>query len=108
VGQTIANAAKEVNVAANEFIKTPAGMITCAFIAWKVVGGSVKYIIHRIYVWAQCMFLAIAEYFFIDLARRKIGGCLGENHLDFKASQVVCYIIQTILMIVTLSVACAN
>lgn len=38
VAQAIGVAAKELGVAVNEFIKTPAGIFTAAIIAWKFVG----------------------------------------------------------------------
>ncbi len=41
LGSALSALAKEAGVALNEFIQTPAGMITVAVLLWQVIGGSI-------------------------------------------------------------------
>ena len=41
IGKAVGSTAKELNVAVNDFVATPAGMFTVAMIAWKVIGREV-------------------------------------------------------------------
>lgn len=45
IGQAIAGAASALNTAANDFIKTPAGIIAVGLIAWKIAGAAVVHVI---------------------------------------------------------------
>lgn len=44
VGKGLAGAAKELGVAANEFVQTPVGKITAGLIIWKVAGNDIMYL----------------------------------------------------------------
>lgn len=44
LGKALAGAAKEVNVAVNDFVKSPVGMITAGIIIWQFIGGALVHL----------------------------------------------------------------
>lgn len=48
-------AARQLNVSVNEFIKTPAGLITIGVILWKVIGVSILKLLAMYAVFALCL-----------------------------------------------------
>lgn len=51
LGKGLAGAAKELGVAANEFITTPVGQMVALLIIWHFMGGTVVHVIGGILVW---------------------------------------------------------
>lgn len=51
IGQGLAGAAKELGVAANDFAKSPVGMIATGLIVWHFVGQAAVHIVGGILVW---------------------------------------------------------
>jgi len=57
VGQAIGGACKELGITVNDFIVTPAGMLTVTLIVWKVVGEDIWGIIGGTLSWFAIMLL---------------------------------------------------
>lgn len=53
----IGAAARQLNISVNEFITTPAGLITVGVILWKVIGVSVLKLLAMYFVFVLCMSL---------------------------------------------------
>jgi len=51
IGQAIGATAKELSIQVNDFIKTPAGVLTVGIILWKVVGNELFDIVFGIPIW---------------------------------------------------------
>lgn len=63
IGKAFGSCAKELNVQVNEFITTPAGMLTIGIICWKTVGRDVVhfgfglcFLIFGILIWYRCAY----------------------------------------------------
>ena len=64
IGKALGSCAKELNVQVNEFIITPAGMLTIGIICWKTVGRDVVhfgfglcFLILGVLIWYRCAYL---------------------------------------------------
>lgn len=51
IGQGLAGAAKELNVAVNDFSKTPVGQLTAALIVWHMLGNQFIHIFGGLAIW---------------------------------------------------------
>jgi len=66
IGKAFGSCAKELNVQVNEFIQTPAGMLTISIICWKTVGRDVIhfgfgfcFLVFGFMVWYRCAYLPV-------------------------------------------------
>ena len=65
VGRAAVGAAKEIGVAANEFVQTPLGMVTMAVVVYKVIGQDVIGFVVGLGILITFMTIAIAFAFFV-------------------------------------------
>lgn len=59
IAKSVKTCATELNVAVNDFIKTPAGLITVSIIAWKVAGNDLKAIVFGIPLWIAWLIITL-------------------------------------------------
>ena len=62
IGQGLAGAAKELNIAVNDFAQTPVGQLTTMLIVWAVIGQQLTHIFGGILIWI--IGLSFVRFFF--------------------------------------------
>ncbi len=63
-GQTVREVAKELNVAVNDFIQTPVGMLTAGLAVWYVAGDTIEGVFKGIWEISGGMFLLVLSTYF--------------------------------------------
>ncbi len=91
VGQALGGAAKELNVAVNEFSTTPVGQITMAIVAWKllghelmhfIIGGMCYAIMIIIWIWAFRRMCIIKNYTYHENGKIQSIAYYGQGRYD--------------------------
>jgi len=78
-GQTVREVANELNVASNEFIKSPVGMITAGLAIWYVTGDTIMAVIKGIWDIPVGFLLMYLSYFFTSRIYNHI---LAKDYVD--------------------------
>ena len=68
IGSGLASTAKELGIAANEFVKTPVGKWTAAILIWKLIGNAMVHILFGVFI----LMVVLPSWFVFW--RKRIGG----------------------------------